>query len=117
MKPLLAQLVTGRPLTADQAVEAFELIMTGQASPAQTAALLAMIQQRGPTVDEITGAARVMRSKVTPVAGPPGLTLIDTWAYGDGWLTCLQIDNGRIWQANQRGELRVSNLGRYLQRD
>ncbi len=31
---------------------------------------------------------------------------IDTWVYGDGWLTCLDVDSGMIWQANQRAETR-----------
>ena len=29
---------------------------------------------------------------------------IDTWVYGKGWLTCLDVTTGRIWQANQKGE-------------
>jgi serine/threonine protein phosphatase 1 len=29
---------------------------------------------------------------------------IDTWAYGNGWLTCLDAVSGRFWQANQRGD-------------
>lgn len=36
---------------------------------------------------------------------------IDTWAYGGGWLTCLDVDIEVYWQANQRGETRVGNLG------
>jgi serine/threonine protein phosphatase 1 len=35
---------------------------------------------------------------------------IDTWAYGDGWLTCLDVQSGRYWQANQKGETRVERL-------
>jgi serine/threonine protein phosphatase 1 len=31
---------------------------------------------------------------------------IDTCAYGKGWLTCLDVTTGRIWQANQEGRLR-----------
>jgi serine/threonine protein phosphatase 1 len=31
---------------------------------------------------------------------------IDTWVYGGGWLTGLDIDSGRIWQANQKGQVR-----------
>lgn len=31
---------------------------------------------------------------------------IDTWACGRGWLTCLDVDTGRYWQANQQGEVR-----------
>jgi serine/threonine protein phosphatase 1 len=32
---------------------------------------------------------------------------IDTWAYGNGWLTCLDTATGRIWQANQAGRVRM----------
>lgn len=35
---------------------------------------------------------------------------IDTWVYGDGWLTCLDVKSGKIWQANQAGEQRESWL-------
>ena len=36
---------------------------------------------------------------------------IDTWAYGKGWLTCFDVEMELYWQANQRGETRVGNLG------
>jgi serine/threonine protein phosphatase 1 len=35
---------------------------------------------------------------------------IDTWVYGDGWLTCLDVGLEVYWQANERGETRVGNL-------
>ena len=35
---------------------------------------------------------------------------IDTWACGKGWLTCLDVGSGKYWQANQRGETRLSYL-------
>jgi serine/threonine protein phosphatase 1 len=35
---------------------------------------------------------------------------IDTWVYGLGWLTCLEVETGTIWQANQKGNLRTANL-------
>jgi serine/threonine protein phosphatase 1 len=31
---------------------------------------------------------------------------IDTWAYGDGWLTCLDVESGEYWQANELGQTR-----------
>ncbi len=31
---------------------------------------------------------------------------LDTWAYGDGWLSCLNLQSGQLWQANQAGEQR-----------
>ncbi len=82
MKHLLAQLISGQSLTQAQAEEAFELIMTGQASPAQVGALLAIMSARGPTEDELVGAALVMRHKVVPVKVPDGLVAIDTCGTG-----------------------------------
>lgn len=35
---------------------------------------------------------------------------IDTWVYGDGWLTCLDVDLEVYWQANERGQTRMGNL-------
>ena len=35
---------------------------------------------------------------------------IDTFAMGDGWLTCLDVDSGTFWQANQCGETRQRSL-------
>jgi serine/threonine protein phosphatase 1 len=29
---------------------------------------------------------------------------LDTWVYGQGWLTCLDVTSGQIWQANQLGQ-------------
>lgn len=31
---------------------------------------------------------------------------IDTWAHGGGWLSCLDVGSGMIWQANEAGERR-----------
>ncbi len=36
---------------------------------------------------------------------------IDTWAYGGGWLTCLDVGSGEFWQANELGETRTGILG------
>ena len=82
MQPLLAQLVDGQPLDQAQAIDAFDQVMSGKAQPTQTAALLAMIAQRGATVDELVGAATVMRRKAAKVTAPPGLTVIDTCGTG-----------------------------------
>ena len=35
---------------------------------------------------------------------------IDTWVYGKGWLTCLDVERQFYWQANQRGEVRTGTL-------
>jgi serine/threonine protein phosphatase 1 len=35
---------------------------------------------------------------------------IDTWAYGEGWLSCLDVESETIWQANEAGETRHFSL-------
>jgi serine/threonine protein phosphatase 1 len=39
------------------------------------------------------------------------LICLDTWVHGDGWLTCLEVETGRVWQANRAGESRDGWLG------
>ncbi len=82
MKEILATLAAGRTLTRDQARDAFETIMTGEAASSQVGALLAFLAVRFLTVDELVGAATVMRAKVTRVDVPEGLTVIDTCGTG-----------------------------------
>ena len=35
---------------------------------------------------------------------------IDTWAHGEGWLTCLDVESGAVWQANEAGDKRCFML-------
>jgi serine/threonine protein phosphatase 1 len=35
---------------------------------------------------------------------------IDTWAHGDGWLSCLEVESGTVWQTNEAGERRHFSL-------
>ncbi|MGH9784765.1 MAG: anthranilate phosphoribosyltransferase [Terriglobia bacterium] len=50
-------------LTAEEAAEAMEEILAGQATPTQTAALLVALAMKGETEDELWGMARVLRGK------------------------------------------------------
>ncbi len=80
LKPYIAIAVAGKSLTEQQAEEAFELIMSGNASAVQISSLLTAMAVRGETVAEITGAARIMRAKALPVKAPNGT--IDTCGTG-----------------------------------
>jgi anthranilate phosphoribosyltransferase len=81
MQETLKNLLAGATLSEDAAAETFESILSGGADEAQIAGLLTLLQQRGPTVDEIVGAARTMRRHVTRV--PHNLTqTIDTCGTG-----------------------------------
>jgi serine/threonine protein phosphatase 1 len=39
---------------------------------------------------------------------------IDTYVYGGGWLTCLEVTSGQVWQANQRGDERVAHIDDFI---
>jgi len=80
MKPLLARLAEGAPLERADAETAFQLIMDGQATPAQIGAFLMGLRIRGETVDEIAAAATVIRAKAQTIVAPPGA--IDTCGTG-----------------------------------
>ena len=71
LKPFLARLAAGETLTDTEAEAAFDIIMSGEATPAQIGALLMAMRVRGETVPEITGAVRAMRARMTAVAAPP----------------------------------------------
>lgn len=63
----IAGLIEGRHLTENEMAEVIGEVMDGVATAAQIGALLALLRRNGETVDEITGAARAMRARVTPV--------------------------------------------------
>jgi anthranilate phosphoribosyltransferase len=79
-KALLAEVAQGRSLGEAQAESAFEIIMSGAATPSQIGAFLMALRVRGETVDEIAAAARIMRAKAVPIEAPPGA--IDTCGTG-----------------------------------
>src|SRR6186997_108239 len=71
LKALIAQVATGANLSREQAAGAFDVMMSGEATPSQMGALLMGLRVRGETVDEITGAVAAMRSKMLRVEAPP----------------------------------------------
>jgi anthranilate phosphoribosyltransferase len=86
LKSLIGKLVGGQSLTFVEAEQAFTLIMSGAATPAQIAALLVALRMRGETVDEISAAVTVIRSKALPIKAPPGaMDIVGTG--GDGMHT------------------------------
>ncbi len=72
LKPILARLAAGARLSEQEAEQAFDIIMSGEATPAQIGALLMAMRVRGETVPEITGAVRAMRARMTAIEAPEG---------------------------------------------
>lgn len=67
IKQALAQVVERGDLTESQMIEVMNQIMSGECTPAQIAAFITALRMKGETIDEITGAARVMRDRATPI--------------------------------------------------
>jgi anthranilate phosphoribosyltransferase len=72
LKGLIGIVAQGKALSRAEAETAFNVIMTGEATPAQIGAFLMALRVRGETVDEITGAVSVMREKMTRIQAPQG---------------------------------------------
>jgi anthranilate phosphoribosyltransferase len=69
IKDAIAKAVSGKHLTEEEMFYVIDQITDGKATPAQIGALLVALRIKGETIDEITGAVRVMRKKCIPI--PP----------------------------------------------
>lgn len=70
LKKHIARVAEGKPLSFEDAREAFDIIMSGGATPSQIGGFLMALRTRGETVDEISGAVATMRAKMLRVAAP-----------------------------------------------
>ena len=69
---LLAKVGNGESLSIGEAERAFDIMTSGDATPAQMGAFLMALKVRGETADELAGGARVLRTKVQRVQAPDG---------------------------------------------
>ena len=70
LKATIGKVAAGEKLSREEAEQAFNVIMSGEATPVQIGAFLTALRLRGETVDEISGAVATMRAKMTPVEAP-----------------------------------------------
>src|SRR6516225_3730986 len=85
LKSIIGKVATGATLSRDEAASAFDSMMSGEATPSQMGGLLMALRVRGETVDEITGAASAMRSKMVRVNAPPeAVDIVGTGGDGSG---------------------------------
>jgi len=83
IREAIAKVVAKVDLDEAEMVEVMNEIMGGESTPAQIGAFITALRMKGETVAEITGAARVMRAKATPVEARVGSgVLVDTCGTG-----------------------------------
>ncbi len=71
-RSLLAKVGNGDSLGIDEAERAFDIMTSGNATPAQMGAFLMGLKVRGETAEELAGGARALRAKVLRVKAPAG---------------------------------------------
>lgn len=67
IKNSIAKVVRGEDLTQGEMEETMGEIMTGKATPAQIGSFITALRIKGETVDEITGAAKIMSAKAKKI--------------------------------------------------
>ncbi len=85
LKSFIARVATGESLSRDEARQAFDVVMSGEATPSQIGGFLMALRVRGETVPEISGAAETMRAKMLQVQAPDdAIDIVGTGGDGAG---------------------------------
>ncbi|MFA6822868.1 MAG: anthranilate phosphoribosyltransferase [Geobacter sp.] len=77
IKQAIAKVVEQQDLTEGEMIEVMNQIMSGECTPAQVGSFITALRMKGETIEEITGAARVMRERATPIRVGKGVLDID----------------------------------------
>ena len=80
IKEAINLIVQGKNLSEEEMINSMRDIMEGQATNSQIASFLTALRIKGETVEEITGAVKVMREKVTRIKAP--VCTVDTCGTG-----------------------------------
>ncbi len=91
LRHAVRRLAAGHHLTSDEAGGAFDLVMAGEATPAQVAALLMGLRVKGETASEVAGAARALRRAMIVLESDQPATLVDTCGTGGGAVPTFNI--------------------------
>lgn len=81
MREYLQKVIESKDLSRDEMTDAFDLIMSGEATHSQIAGFLVGLRMKGETVDEIAGAAAAMRRHAVLIDAS-GLPVVDTCGTG-----------------------------------
>jgi anthranilate phosphoribosyltransferase len=87
IKEAIAKVVNREDLNEPQMMEVMDEVMEGKATPAQIAAFMTGLRIKGETVDEVTGAARIMRRKATRIDARSPIIVDTCGTGGDGMQT------------------------------
>ncbi|PCJ17649.1 MAG: anthranilate phosphoribosyltransferase [Gammaproteobacteria bacterium] len=102
MSQAVQKVISNTDLSLQEMQQVMELIMTGQATPAQMGGFLVGLRMKGETVQEITGAAQVMRRLATPVHVDVDY-MVDTCGTGGDGVNTFNISTASAFVAASAG--------------
>lgn len=106
----IRRLAQHHALTADEAGAAFDVVMSGAATPAQIGALLAALRVKGETAEEVAGAARALRAAMIRLPAEAPDQLVDTCGTGGGAVGTFNISTAAALVAAGAG-VRIAKHG------
>ena len=98
------------PLTADDAQAAFDIVMQGQATAVQVAALLSALRATGESPEVVAGVVRALRSAMVSLSVDDPDGLVDTCGTGGGAVSTFNISTGAAIVAAGAG-VRIAKHG------
>ncbi len=110
IKHAIRQLAMGSSLTEAESRAAFHVVMQGEATPAQIAALLVGLRVKGETPEEVAGAADALRGAMVRLRADNAGDLVDTCGTGGGAIGTFNISTAAALLAAGMG-VRVAKHG------
>ena len=110
LQAAIRRVAFGDSLDAELATDAFGIIMRGEATAAQIAALLIGLRVKGETADEVTGAARALRGAMVRLPVATADDLVDTCGTGGGAVPTFNISTAAALLAAGAG-VRIAKHG------
>jgi len=107
---VIKRLVAGESVPPPEITAAFDLVMSGEATPVQIAALLVGLRVKGETAEEVAAVARAMRNAMVVMQGDDPESLVDTCGTGGGAVTTFNISTAAALVAAGAG-VRIAKHG------
>ncbi len=106
----IRRLAAHESLTADETTAAFDVMMQGEATAAQVAAVLMALRVKGETMEEVAGGARALRNAMLALPASDAEALVDTCGTGGGRIPTFNISTASALLAAGAG-VRVAKHG------
>ena len=110
LQSAITKLAHHQPISADDAADAFGVIMRGEATAIQIAAMLAGLRVRGETSEIVAGVVRALREVMVRLQSSNADELVDTCGTGGGAVATFNISTAAALLAAGAG-IRVAKHG------